>query len=82
MKRAGMLGIAIGLSAWAAPVPTFNKDVLPILQKHCQECHRPGEIAPMSLLTYTAMGEGDEDRGTDRQDAALVCRSQLWPFRE
>jgi hypothetical protein len=53
MKRAGMLGIAIGLSAWAAPVPTFNKDVLPILQKHCQECHRPGEIAPMSLLTYT-----------------------------
>ncbi len=31
---------------------TFNKDVLPILQKHCQECHRPGEAAPMSLLTY------------------------------
>ncbi len=33
--------------------PTFNKDVLPILQKHCQECHRPGEMAPMSLLGYT-----------------------------
>ena len=31
---------------------TFNKDVLPILQNNCQECHRPGEIAPMSLLTY------------------------------
>jgi len=31
---------------------TFNKDVLPILQKNCQSCHRPGEIAPMSLLTY------------------------------
>ena len=31
---------------------TFNKDVLPILQKNCQTCHRPGEIAPMSLLTY------------------------------
>ena len=32
---------------------TFNKDVLPILQKNCQGCHRPGEVAPMSLLTYT-----------------------------
>jgi hypothetical protein len=37
----------------AAPqTPTFHKDVLPILQKHCQGCHRPGEIGPMSLLTY------------------------------
>src|SRR5215470_7779647 len=31
---------------------TFNKDVLPILQKNCQVCHRPGEVAPMSFLTY------------------------------
>ncbi|HET9942650.1 MAG TPA: cytochrome c, partial [Terriglobia bacterium] len=31
---------------------TFNRDVLPILQKNCQVCHRPGEIAPMSFLTY------------------------------
>ena len=31
---------------------TFNKDVLPILQKNCQSCHRPGEIGPMSFLTY------------------------------
>jgi len=31
---------------------TFNKEVLPILQKNCQTCHRPGEIAPMSFLTY------------------------------
>jgi hypothetical protein len=37
-------------SLWAEPV--FYKDVLPILQKHCQECHRPGEIAPMPLVTY------------------------------
>jgi len=34
-----------------APV-TFTKDVLPILQKNCQSCHRPGQIAPMSLLTF------------------------------
>src|SRR5262245_18875157 len=31
---------------------SFNKDVLPILEKNCQGCHRPGQIAPMSLLTY------------------------------
>jgi hypothetical protein len=31
---------------------TFNKDVLPILQRKCQVCHRPGEIGPMPLLTY------------------------------
>src|SRR4029453_755016 len=31
---------------------TFNKDVAPILQKACQDCHRPGMMAPMSLLTY------------------------------
>src|SRR6266567_4063913 len=31
---------------------TFNKDVLPILQKNLQTCHRPGQIAPMSFLDY------------------------------
>src|SRR5438552_16977790 len=31
---------------------TFYKDVLPILQDHCQTCHRPGQIAPMPLVTY------------------------------
>lgn len=32
--------------------PTFYKQVLPILQAHCQGCHRPGEIAPFPLVTY------------------------------
>src|ERR1700747_3260530 len=37
----------------AAPAPvTFNKNVLPILERNCQECHRPGEVAPMSFMTY------------------------------
>jgi hypothetical protein len=39
-------------AAVLAAAPTFNKDVLPILQKNCQGCHRPGEIGPMPLLTY------------------------------
>jgi hypothetical protein len=32
--------------------PTFTKDVAPILYKNCTGCHRPGTVAPMSLLTY------------------------------
>jgi hypothetical protein len=42
---------SVGLAAGDTPV-TFTRDVLPVLQKHCQSCHRPGQIAPMSLLTY------------------------------
>ena len=34
------------------PVPTFNKDVAPIVFEKCSLCHRPGESAPFSLLTY------------------------------
>jgi hypothetical protein len=41
-------GVAVGM----AQSPTFHKDIAPILQKHCQECHRPGEIGPMPLLNY------------------------------
>jgi hypothetical protein len=45
---------AISAAPAGAPgaVPTFSKDVAPILFKNCTTCHRPGEIAPMSLLTY------------------------------
>jgi hypothetical protein len=32
--------------------PTFYRDVLPVLQRHCQSCHRVGEIGPMALVTY------------------------------
>ena len=38
-------------SAGNAPL-TFSKDIAPILYKNCVACHRPGEIAPMSLITY------------------------------
>ncbi len=38
--------------ASATSTPTFYKDVLPILQQHCQTCHRTGEIAPTQFVTY------------------------------
>jgi hypothetical protein len=54
-----MLCAVLSLGALRAEVqgqtpalPTFSKDVAPILYKNCTSCHRPGEIAPMSLLTY------------------------------
>jgi len=39
-------------AALAQDSAIFSKDVAPILQRHCQVCHHPGTIAPMSLLTY------------------------------
>src|SRR5712672_2821005 len=38
--------------AGAAPQATFTKDVAPILQRSCQNCHRPDGVAPMSLVSY------------------------------
>jgi hypothetical protein len=54
MARYLLAAIFIASSALAADIPavTFNRDVLPILQKNCQTCHRLGEIAPMPFLTY------------------------------
>jgi hypothetical protein len=41
------------IAAAQAPASvTFTRDVAPILQSKCQECHQPGSIAPMSLITY------------------------------
>jgi hypothetical protein len=45
-----LLGFA-GLS-WAQGKITYHGDVQPILEKRCVGCHRPGQIAPMSFLTY------------------------------
>jgi len=40
--------------------PTFNKDVAPLLFKHCTGCHRPGEVAPFSLLSYAEVAKRSE----------------------
>ena len=51
--------LAAGIAAMGADglpkVPgevTFSKDIAPILQRSCQNCHQPDSVAPMSLLTY------------------------------
>ena len=40
------------LCAARPDAPSFHRDVLTILEKRCQECHRPGQVAPMPFLTY------------------------------
>ena len=45
-------GLLLSIAAVAQTSPTYSKDVAPLLYKDCATCHRPGDIAPMSLLTY------------------------------
>ena len=53
---------------------TFAKDVAPIFQRKCQECHRPGSMAPMSLLTYA------ESRPWARAIRARVAAREMPPW--
>ena len=60
MKATILLSVGVVLLVMSGPTVTtsnennvtFTKDVAPIFYKNCTGCHRPGEIAPMSLLTY------------------------------
>ena len=69
-----MLVCACISSNLAAAVPTFSKDVAPILYKNCATCHRPGETAPMSLLTY------QEARPWAKSIREYVSRGQMPPW--
>ncbi len=55
--------------------PTYYADVLPILQKRCQDCHHPGEVAPFSLLTY----EQAKKRAHDLADVVEDHKMPPWP---
>jgi hypothetical protein len=62
-----------GLEPAAAPV-TFSRDVAPILQARCQECHHAGSMAPMSLVTY------EETRPWARSIRQRVILRQMPPW--
>ncbi|MGA2135780.1 MAG: ascorbate-dependent monooxygenase [Bryobacteraceae bacterium] len=58
MRRlAIILFVSLAAAAANAATPTFNKDIAPILYQNCATCHRPGEVAPFSLLTYQDAGK-------------------------
>src|SRR5258706_15913870 len=48
----GVVAVIIAPAARGQEAPTLSKDLAPILYKNCVACHRPGEMGPMSLLTY------------------------------
>src|ERR1700676_1004322 len=56
MTRASLVLALAVCGAWQAGAAqkeiTFTKDVAPILERSCQNCHRPGQIGPFSMLTY------------------------------
>jgi len=49
---AAVVAVSAASAHAAGNAPTFSKDVAPILYKRCVQCHRPGAIAPMSLISY------------------------------
>jgi hypothetical protein len=72
--------LSLGLTSVAAlaasnpPATTYYKDALPVLQKNCQGCHRPGEAAPMSFLTY------DQTRPWAKGIRAAVLTKKMPPW--
>ena len=66
-------GLVLGGMAAAGPV-TWTKDVAPIVQERCLECHRPGQVAPMSLMTY------EEARPWAASIRKLVAAGKMPPY--
>jgi len=90
MSRLVVFVTSVGVAAFIAVAPlaqssppqgtavpdqvTFTKHVAPILQRSCQHCHRPGSVAPMSLLTY------EEARPWARSIRAKVVAREMPPW--
>ena len=66
--------VFFAVSALAISAPTFHKDIEPLLQNSCQECHRPGEIGPMPLLTF------EQVRPWAKSIKAAVLKNQMPPW--
>src|SRR5881296_4443195 len=71
---AALLVSGTAVDAGAATQVTFSKDVAPILQAKCQECHQPNSIAPMSLITF------QEARPWARSIKERVATRQMPPW--
>jgi hypothetical protein len=66
--------ILIVAGAAAGEIPTFTKDVAPILDRNCVICHRPGDIAPMSLMSY------EEARPWAKSIKAQIATGKMPPW--
>ncbi len=68
------IGFVSASSAHAAP-PTYHKEVVRILQTHCQDCHRTGQVAPFALLDY----DQARKRAKDLAHMTEERRMPPWP---
>src|SRR5436309_10514450 len=82
LMRCGFVGLVIvlmagpsGATTAVAAGPTYHREVVRILQKQCQDCHRPGEVAPFPLLTYAQA----KKHAADMVDVAETRRMPPWP---
>jgi mono/diheme cytochrome c family protein len=57
--------------------PTFTRDIAPILYSHCVVCHRPGQVAPFSLLGY----DDAKEKGMEIAEATAARRMPPWRAR-
>ena len=69
---AGVPGLALAADTKGAV--TFSRDVAPIFQRKCQVCHRPGTVAPMSLVAY------DDARPWARSIKQRVAQREMPPW--
>jgi len=69
-----LLAADVNSSSAASRPVTFAKDIAPILQERCQECHHVGAMAPMSLVTY------EETRPWARAIKDRVVKHQMPPW--
>ncbi len=69
------LGLFLAGTTAHAQGPTYYKDVAPILQKNCQTCHRPGQVAPFALLTF----EQARKRAADLAQVTGTRTMPPWP---
>ena len=77
MRRLVLASLTVAAAAAATTGQssvTFTRDVLPILQKNCQSCHRPGQVAPMSLISY------QETRPWAKAIKAAVVQRKMPPW--
>jgi hypothetical protein len=69
---------AVGAQTGPTAAVTFYKDVAPLLQKNCETCHRPGQIAPMAFQTFESTrpwAACDQYRRAFEEDAAWFAEA-------
>jgi hypothetical protein len=83
-----LAGLAVGGGSPAvrAEVPTYHREVVRILQKNCQDCHRPGQVAPFGLLSYEQARKRASDiesvTGARTMPPWLASTVEGGPFRD